>query len=114
MDKILEILINNTERLLDQQDKMNDKIHEIDKTLGRLTDTVVLHEQRSTNLESIQKNCKTECDARIDSTELVAISAQHAFSEIQDWFKTALWIIGAVVGILGLLSSVAQIYSVWF
>lgn len=114
MDQILEILINNTERILDQQDKMADKIHDIDKTLIRLTATVEKHEQRSTTLEKIQNDCRTKCEAEISAAEQIALSAEAALNTIKSWFKFIMILLATIAAIVGFISGVAQIYSTWF
>ena len=110
---LLELLIGNTERLVDQNSKITDKLYEIDKTLVRLTDTVELHEKRSTTLEIMQKECRISCNARIDANQEIAESVQSTITgitnTIKTFSKTLLIIASIIAGSIGIASGIAQI-----
>jgi hypothetical protein len=92
---MIELLVNRTE-------KMYEKIMSMDTTLIRLTDGVVLHEQRSTALHNNQVNCKLNCDKQ---TEEIKIALNKITTNHKVWIATS----SAIIVLIGAVASIVQI-----
>lgn len=106
---LLNILIANTERVMDQNEKLADRVGEIDITLARLTDTVEVHEKRSNSLESIQKSCQNSCQTQITSALKMAQEAQQTWASMRSYYKTLAVLLGVLFSIVSLIAGVTQI-----
>lgn len=113
LSPLIEILINNTERILDQNEKINERLNQNNIILADLTKTVILHEKRSTTLEETQKDCRIKCEADISVATGMATAAQKTYDEIKYLFKVLFWLIASMAGMVGFAAGVAQIWDVW-
>jgi hypothetical protein len=104
LDLAIELLIGNTERLTAQNDKINDRLNAIDITLVRLTDSVVLHEKRSTAIQALHELCKQTCEAKIDTNT-------KDIAKIKITWKTIGLVLAYAAGAIGAMSGIVQIIS---
>ena len=96
--------------LVSKIDKLDERWNENTVILSRLTETVIQHEQRSTNIEKIQKACRESCDADIKAAEKIAAEVALNMINIKNSFKTMAWVI---TGIIALLTAAFQLYSAY-
>jgi len=100
---ILQLLVSKIDRL-------DERWGENTVILNRLTETVVQHEQRSTNIEKIQKSCRESCDADIKAAEKIASEVALTMINIKNIFKAMAWII---TGIVAILTASFKLYSAY-
>lgn len=112
-DPLIEVLIKSVDRVIDQNEKINDKLAVQNRTLDKLTIIVDEHQLRSTRLEGIQTDCRNKCDADIAIATSMAEAAQNTLNDIKRIVKWFVWIFMILIAIIEINANIAQIWSVW-
>jgi hypothetical protein len=113
VNPLIEVLISNVDRVIEQNEKINEKLASQNRTLDKLTYIVDEHQLRSTRLEGIQKDCREKCDADIVIATTMAEAAQKTLNDIKRIVKWFVWIFMILIAAIEINANIAQIWSVW-
>ena len=103
-NSLLRLLLLQSERISDQQQEHN-------IILDRLTNTVILHEKRSTNLEANQAACRASCDADIKAAQDIAERVDLTLMKFYSMFRGIVILFLVITAIITTIAASIKLYA---
>jgi hypothetical protein len=98
-DLLMQEVLQRLGRIEIKIDKVDERMDIMERTQERLTNTVELHEKRSTTLEKTHELCKLTCDQQLDELTKLVVAISQTMVTIK---KVFLWMGGSVAFISGM------------
>ena len=112
-NSLLRLLLLQSERLSEQMEGTNTRLHEIDKTVLVLAGTVIEHQKGSIAMQQVQADCRKTCDSHIEAVEKMAKSVDITLMKSYAIIKALVVIFSGITGIIGLLIGIMKLIELF-